>query len=184
MRGVCYMCGRVCCLMGVPERSLSDLIEKVTTWIRGDLRGISREFWMPDGSCRMCYECDSHFTLFNRRHHCRSCGRLFCGKCMQNDSGGSDDGEQVKFCKFCFQAIGQEAMAEEFDHRLGLPSRMQAFGHDDDKLDSCRSFRSESLTGFLEAQRGFSSPHAVASSCTASSVDPLSLVSLHCPAIR
>ncbi|WP_458439374.1 FYVE zinc finger domain-containing protein, partial [Klebsiella pneumoniae] len=35
---------------------------------------------MPDQSCRVCYECDSQFTLFNRKHHCRLCGRIFCNK--------------------------------------------------------------------------------------------------------
>lgn len=170
--------------MGIPDRSLSDLIRKVRSWMGGELRRSSRQFWMPDGSSRLCYECDSCFSFLNRRHHCRSCGRLFCGKCMQNDSVLGDDGERVKFCKFCFRAIGQEAMADEYDCRLDYPLLTQAFGYSDDELGSCRSFRSESLVGFLEAQQGFSSPLAAASSSTASSLDPLSPISLRRSVIR
>jgi hypothetical protein len=25
-----------------------------------------------------CFKCKKAFDLFNRRHHCRSCGRIFC----------------------------------------------------------------------------------------------------------
>lgn len=45
---------------------------------------LSRDFWMPDQSCRVCYDCDAQFTILNRRHHCRHCGRVFCARCTAN----------------------------------------------------------------------------------------------------
>eukprot|EP00644_Phytophthora_capsici_P014130 jgi/Phyca11/98540/e_gw1.3.1295.1 len=47
-------------------------------------RGRSRSFkhfWMSDRSSKSCYECEQLFTFFRRRHHCRSCGQIFCANC-------------------------------------------------------------------------------------------------------
>eukprot|EP00656_Telonema_subtile_P038755 TRINITY_DN4394_c0_g1_i2.p1 TRINITY_DN4394_c0_g1~~TRINITY_DN4394_c0_g1_i2.p1 ORF type:complete len:837 (-),score=144.76 TRINITY_DN4394_c0_g1_i2:136-2646(-) len=37
--------------------------------------------WAPDAP--LCSSCHRSFTLFRRRHHCRSCGRCVCGRCSQ-----------------------------------------------------------------------------------------------------
>ncbi|XP_075673329.1 1-phosphatidylinositol-3-phosphate 5-kinase FAB1B isoform X2 [Castanea sativa] len=72
----------------------------------------SRDFWMPDHSCRVCYECDSQFTIFNRRHHCRLCGRVFCAKCTTNSvpapsdcprHSAQEDWERIRVCNYCFK---------------------------------------------------------------------------------
>ncbi|XP_041514353.1 zinc finger FYVE domain-containing protein 26 isoform X3 [Microtus oregoni] len=42
----------------------------------------ARDQWVPDeteSTCMVC--CRERFTMFNRRHHCRRCGRLVCGPC-------------------------------------------------------------------------------------------------------
>lgn len=38
--------------------------------------------WEPDESRSTCSLCEQPFTLINRRRHCRSCGRLACGRCF------------------------------------------------------------------------------------------------------
>ncbi|XP_052199159.1 1-phosphatidylinositol-3-phosphate 5-kinase FAB1B isoform X2 [Diospyros lotus] len=97
----------------------------------------SRDFWMPDQSCRVCYECDSQFTIFNRRHHCRLCGRVFCAKCTSNSvpvssdenrtSGG--DCERIRVCSYCFKqreqgtaVAGTEMNASSPGHNLSPSS--------------------------------------------------------------
>ncbi|CAH0519251.1 unnamed protein product [Peronospora belbahrii] len=40
-----------------------------------------KHFWMSDRSSKACYECEQLFTFFRRRHHCRSCGQIFCANC-------------------------------------------------------------------------------------------------------
>ncbi|KAH9314030.1 hypothetical protein KI387_022657, partial [Taxus chinensis] len=102
----------------IESTALLDFVEKVRTWIprRADPAKISRDFWMPDQSCRVCYECDSQFTVFHRRHHCRICGRVFCSKCTQNTipvsldgrGSGGKEGERIKVCNFCFKICKQE----------------------------------------------------------------------------
>lgn len=37
--------------------------------------------WRADNSTDHCAQCYRFFTLFHRRHHCRTCGWLFCDAC-------------------------------------------------------------------------------------------------------
>ncbi|GAV70984.1 Cpn60_TCP1 domain-containing protein/FYVE domain-containing protein/PIP5K domain-containing protein [Cephalotus follicularis] len=99
--------------MGTLDNKLSELVDIVKYWIpwRSDPTNVSRDFWMPDHSCRVCYECDSQFTVFNRRHHCRLCGRVFCAKCTANSipapsdepKTGRGDCERIRVCNYCFK---------------------------------------------------------------------------------
>lgn len=38
----------------------------------------TRRHWRPDEERDSCYDCDKTFTFFDRRHHCRKCGEIFC----------------------------------------------------------------------------------------------------------
>ncbi|KAI3463193.1 hypothetical protein Pfo_019856 [Paulownia fortunei] len=99
--------------MDVSDRQFSDLVGLFKSWIpwRSEPAHVSRDFWMPDQSCRVCYECDSQFTLLNRRHHCRLCGRIFCAKCTSNwvptPSGEPktplEEWEKIRVCNYCFK---------------------------------------------------------------------------------
>lgn len=66
----------------------------------------AQEYWMPDRLCRTCYECETPFNMFRRRHHCRLCGQVFCHKC----SSYLIDGRlvlltgMVRVCTTCHQA--------------------------------------------------------------------------------
>lgn len=37
--------------------------------------------WIPDERVKRCFGCGSSFSTFRRKHHCRSCGRVFCSAC-------------------------------------------------------------------------------------------------------
>lgn len=99
--------------MDAPEKTFSELVGLLKSWIpwRSEPAHLSRDFWMPDQSCRVCYECDSQFTLFNRRHHCRLCGRIFCGQCTANSvpapsvesSSSWEEREKIRVCNYCFK---------------------------------------------------------------------------------
>ncbi|KAL6648017.1 hypothetical protein ACP70R_012241 [Stipagrostis hirtigluma subsp. patula] len=103
--------------MDAPDKTFADVVKLLTSWLprRSNPDNVSRDFWMPDHSCRVCYDCDAQFTIFNRRHHCRRCGRIFCGKCTANSipvSSGPDrnvdEGDRIRVCNFCFKQWEQE----------------------------------------------------------------------------
>lgn len=37
--------------------------------------------WQPDGDVKACLNCGTRFDFVIRRHHCRCCGGIFCGRC-------------------------------------------------------------------------------------------------------
>ena len=37
--------------------------------------------WIPDERVKRCFGCGASFSTFRRKHHCRSCGRVFCSAC-------------------------------------------------------------------------------------------------------
>lgn len=119
--------------MGTPDKKLSELVDIVRSWIprRSEPANVSRDFWMPDQSCRVCYECDSQFTVFNRRHHCRLCGRVFCAKCTANSipalsteprspRTGREDAERIRVCSYCYKQWEQGI--PPVDNGTGAPS--------------------------------------------------------------
>lgn len=38
--------------------------------------------WVDDETVSNCSNCDSYFSFFNRKHHCRFCGQIFCSVCV------------------------------------------------------------------------------------------------------
>ncbi|GAA5879307.1 hypothetical protein JCM3774_006429 [Rhodotorula dairenensis] len=40
-----------------------------------------RPVWEPDHAASACRRCGRHFSLLNRRHHCRRCGLVVCAAC-------------------------------------------------------------------------------------------------------
>lgn len=73
---------------------------------------IDKSYWETDEKVTQCTKCSSEFDDINRRHHCRSCGKIFCDGCspfvgltavdpVVNTIGGSDTGEQFRSCESC-----------------------------------------------------------------------------------
>jgi len=60
--------------------------------------------WIPDAMAPLCMGCGATFSLVRRRHHCRSCGRVFCSKCSPNQVPlpryGID--KPVRVCNRCY----------------------------------------------------------------------------------
>eukprot|EP00457_Paulinella_chromatophora_P002252 gb/GEZN01002256.1/.p1 GENE.gb/GEZN01002256.1/~~gb/GEZN01002256.1/.p1 ORF type:complete len:711 (-),score=92.51 gb/GEZN01002256.1/:397-2529(-) len=59
--------------------------------------------WVPDEEAPQCMRCNSQFTCFFRRHHCRFCGLVLCSACSMWTIGSD------RACEKC-EAAGQQAM--------------------------------------------------------------------------
>eukprot|EP01120_Amphizonella_sp_Union-15-10_P014668 TRINITY_DN71_c0_g1_i1.p1 TRINITY_DN71_c0_g1~~TRINITY_DN71_c0_g1_i1.p1 ORF type:complete len:395 (-),score=31.21 TRINITY_DN71_c0_g1_i1:64-1095(-) len=40
--------------------------------------------WQPDETVTLCNLCQNSFSLLLRKHHCRSCGKIFCDRCSSS----------------------------------------------------------------------------------------------------
>ncbi|ANB50834.1 hypothetical protein [Powai lake megavirus] len=54
------------------------MTEKTTTSI---VIGNKNNIWVEDHRVSSCHGCNATFSAFLRKHHCRSCGNIFCYKC-------------------------------------------------------------------------------------------------------
>lgn len=71
----------------------------------------TRRHWVPDSKRSACHQCHKIFTFFERKHHCRHCGDIFCQKHLRHwlylDSdakfviGGGGVGTLSKVCDNC-----------------------------------------------------------------------------------
>ncbi|KAH8306421.1 hypothetical protein KR018_010908, partial [Drosophila ironensis] len=60
--------------------------------------------WIPDGKAPRCMSCQTPFTAFRRRHHCRNCGGVFCGVCSNASAPLPKYGltKAVRVCRECY----------------------------------------------------------------------------------
>lgn len=66
-----------------------------------------KQYWMPDSSCKECYDCGDRFTTFRRRHHCRICGQIFCSRCCNQELPGKIIGFKggIRVCEYCCKVV-------------------------------------------------------------------------------
>jgi len=71
--------------------------------------------WTPDEWSDQCYECTSKFSVVRRRHHCRSCGRVFCSKCRTQKITVPrlKQKKQVKVCNTCYDQLYSEQVDDQ-----------------------------------------------------------------------
>lgn len=67
---------------------------------------LSKEFWMKDDTVKECFLCQTPFTAFRRKHHCRTCGCIFDSKCTTVISGEKFGVQgSLRVCKRCLDVI-------------------------------------------------------------------------------
>ncbi|XP_044743172.1 WD repeat and FYVE domain-containing protein 3 isoform X2 [Chrysoperla carnea] len=69
--------------------------------------GRAADHWLKDDGADYCTECSVKFTLYERKHHCRNCGQLFCSKCSRFESEISRLRilKPVRVCQSCYSTL-------------------------------------------------------------------------------
>lgn len=79
-------------------------------WTHPDVAGRATEHWVKDTSATACMGpgCGVRFSFSERRHHCRHCGKVFCGKCSNRATvvPSLATTKSVRVCNVCFETLG------------------------------------------------------------------------------
>lgn len=69
--------------------------------------GCQAPIWIKDHFANLCMQCDESFNAIRRRHHCRACGIVVCGRCSSKQMPLEFDGfSQIhRVCDKCFNEI-------------------------------------------------------------------------------
>uniref|UniRef100_A0A182LS02 FYVE-type domain-containing protein n=1 Tax=Anopheles culicifacies TaxID=139723 RepID=A0A182LS02_9DIPT len=69
--------------------------------------GSTSVLWVPDHAVTRCTTCQIEFWLGRRKHHCRSCGQIFCADCSEFTAHLPEErvNQPVRLCGPCYQRI-------------------------------------------------------------------------------
>jgi len=81
--------------------------------------------WVSDTAREACAKCESKFNFSNRKHHCRTCGEVFCADCSGNKwplfNLGYSGPEKV--CDPCYERLNTKGLAD-----FTFPEPTETFG--------------------------------------------------------
>ncbi|KAF6775352.1 hypothetical protein AHF37_05752 [Paragonimus kellicotti] len=80
--------------LGRENQSLQMLRERVST-----------RQWVRDDDASACVGCHREFSISTRKHHCRSCGGIFCGSCSSNRASTASSKDPVRVCRLCYSEL-------------------------------------------------------------------------------
>ncbi|KAG0721170.1 Myotubularin-related protein 3 [Chionoecetes opilio] len=55
-----------------------------TSWEAVEEGDARPTLWVPDHAVDSCMGCNTQFWIGRRKHHCRSCGKIFCSECSEH----------------------------------------------------------------------------------------------------
>lgn len=84
-----------------------------------------------------CHRCRVQFSVIVRKHHCRACGQVFCGKCTPRSCTLPKFGieKEVRVCEDCFEKHNSDGST---GGSTGKPVESDASAGDSKSLDKSR----------------------------------------------
>lgn len=61
--------------------------------------------WAQDSEASACTACVREFGLARRKHHCRSCGGIFCDGCSDNKMQLPSSSKPMRVCDSCYTLL-------------------------------------------------------------------------------
>ncbi|XP_046455549.1 RUN and FYVE domain-containing protein 2-like isoform X1 [Daphnia pulex] len=83
----------------------ADHLKEATVWVSRDAQ------WAPDELVTHCGLCEKEFSLARRKHHCRSCGEIFCAACSDQQAQLASSAKPVRVCDTCHTRLLQRYSA-------------------------------------------------------------------------
>nr|XP_003408163.1 zinc finger FYVE domain-containing protein 16 [Loxodonta africana]XP_010586547.1 zinc finger FYVE domain-containing protein 16 [Loxodonta africana] len=96
----------------------------------GLVLGQKQPSWVPDSEAPNCMNCQVRFTFTKRRHHCRACGKVFCGVCCNRKCKLQYLEKEARVCVVCYETISK---AQAFE-RMMSPT---GSNHKSNRSDEC-----------------------------------------------
>ncbi|CAH0558995.1 unnamed protein product [Brassicogethes aeneus] len=86
---------------------VGDTRGRVFSWSVCDVPGRAADHWLKDEGADVCHSCAIKFTIYERRHHCRNCGQVFCSRCSKFESEISRLRilKPVRVCQKCYATL-------------------------------------------------------------------------------
>ncbi|XP_028616028.1 zinc finger FYVE domain-containing protein 16 isoform X2 [Grammomys surdaster] len=95
----------------------------------GLLLGQKQPTWVPDSEAPNCMNCQVKFTFTKRRHHCRACGKVFCGVCCNRKCKLQYLEKEARVCVICYETINK---AQAFERMMSPGGSCLKSNHSND----------------------------------------------------
>ncbi|XP_005382378.1 PREDICTED: zinc finger FYVE domain-containing protein 16 [Chinchilla lanigera] len=86
----------------------------------GSVLGQKQPTWVPDSEAPNCMNCQVKFTFTKRRHHCRACGKVFCGVCCNRKCKLPYLEKEARVCVICYETINKAQAFERMMSPTGV----------------------------------------------------------------
>lgn len=94
-----------------PHSSYRSLYASLENGGDGNVKPPGIIIWANDNEAEKCTICSNDFTIFRRRHHCRNCGRVICGKCCKDFISAELFGPKAQ--RTCSQCLKEFAVEDD-----------------------------------------------------------------------
>ncbi|XP_012622250.1 zinc finger FYVE domain-containing protein 16 [Microcebus murinus] len=95
----------------------------------GLVLGQKQPTWVPDSEAPNCMNCQVKFTFTKRRHHCRACGKVFCGVCCNRKCKLQYLEKEARVCVVCYETINK---AQAFERMMSPTGSNLKCNHSDE----------------------------------------------------
>lgn len=136
---------------GVDHGSGVESATSEVSWEAVDEGETRPTLWVPDHAATACMGCQTQFWFGRRKHHCRSCGQLFCSECSERTVPVPAEQlyQPVRVCNFCFAELNIPQGEQTGNHH----SRAKEEQEHASKSDVTKSMAADSVTVTVTAQR-------------------------------
>lgn len=101
----------------------------------------SKEHWEEDERHPNCSKCHKAFSVTTRKHHCRSCGGVFCSECSRFRGRVPARGitDPVRLCQDCYNGANEvETKHTEREQHYMQSKQKSGLGNSDRNLDESK----------------------------------------------